>query len=42
MMKEENEKVEAVEDGIVVLNPGMESPDGITRCCWGAFGVFMS
>lgn len=41
-MKEESKKVELAEENIVVLDTGMISSDGATRCCWGAFGMFLS
>ena len=41
-MKEESKELEVTEENILVLDAGITSLDGITRCCWGAFGIFMS
>ena len=42
-MKEESNKVEVTEENVLVLDAGMiDLSDGITRCCWGMLGVFMS
>lgn len=40
-MKEKSKKVEVVEENIMVLDAGITLPES-TRCCWGAFGVYMS
>jgi hypothetical protein len=41
MVNEEQQRVAAQDEGIVVLDDGMESPDAI-RCCFAIYGPFIS
>jgi hypothetical protein len=38
MVNEELQRVEAQDESILVLDDGMESPDGLS-CCWGVFMI---